>query len=234
MTNEPVLRLCEWSQVRVSATTWPAARRAALDAAARAWQTAHRLNAAPLSWSGVDGCTLQARQWAGVVEIDGATVEIYPKLDAHLLDQAAPDAAGAQTVLHSLLWLMEAGGYGDIVETETAPLGQAPLSFVDVWAYLLAKNLRAALRLGLAHTYQAHSATRPAVRGRVLLGQQLTRHWNRCDRIACAWHEWTPDTPLNRLLKAACRALSRRARHAVARGLLFDCLFLLDDVADVP
>jgi hypothetical protein len=68
----------------------------------------------------------------------------------------------------------------------------------------------------------------------VHIGQQVSRNWNRMDRVACAWDEWTPDTPLNRLFKCACRWLSVRVAHPVARGLLYDCLFLLDEVADVP
>jgi 5-methylcytosine-specific restriction endonuclease McrBC regulatory subunit McrC len=228
-----VLRLCEWSSVRVSPKFWNRERREEVARAAQSWREEHRLSHLPLIWEGSDGCMLRARQWVGVVEVAGATIEIFPKLDAHLLDEAQPgDRAGS--VLRSLLWMMEASGMEDALEAETAGLDESPLSFVDLWAYLLAKNLRARLQGSASHAYRYQEDTVHAVRGRIQIAAQVSRHWNRMDRVACAWDEWTPDIPLNRVLKCACRWLYPRVGQASTRGLLFDCLLLLDGVADVP
>ncbi len=228
-----VLRLCEWSSVRVSPKLWNRERRDEVARASQAWREEHRLSHLPLAWEGSDGCTLRARQWVGVVEVGGATIEIFPKLDAHLLDASQPGER-AGSVLRSLLWMMEAAGLEDALEAETAGLDESPLSFVDLWAYLLAKNLRERLQGGAGHAYRHQEGTLHAVRGRIQIAAQVSRHWNRLDRVACAWDEWTPDTPLNRVLKCACRWLLPRAGQASTRGLLFDCLLLLDGVADVP
>ena len=232
-SNGEILRLCEWSKVRVSPDVWPASRRKALAHAADSWRSANNLAESPLVWSGADGCTLEAKRFAGVVEIEGATVEIYPKLDAHLLDRDAPDEHLARSVLSSLAWMIDAANGASAIDTQTASLGEAPLEFADIWAWLFARGLREQLHLGLASSYVAHRDDILAVRGRIETGRQVSRNWNRFDRIACAWDEWTPDTALNRVLKCACRVLARRAKHPVTRGLLFDCLFLLDEVEDV-
>lgn len=228
-----VLRLCEWSSVRVSPKFWNRERRDEVARASQAWREEHRLSHLPLAWEGSDGCTLRARQWVGVVEVGGATIEIFPKLDAHLLDAVQPGER-AGSVLRSLLWMMEIAGSEEALEAETAGLDESPLSFVDLWAYLLAKNLRERLQGGAGHAYRYEEGPLHAVRGRIQIAAQVSRHWNRLDRVACAWDEWTPDTPLNRVLKCACRWLLPRAAQASTRGLLFDCLLLLDGVADVP
>jgi hypothetical protein len=53
------------------------------------------------------------------------------------------------------------------------------------------------------------------------------------DRIACIWDEFTPDIPLNRLFKCACRVLNGRVANPVVSRMLVDCLMYLDQVADV-
>ena len=53
------------------------------------------------------------------------------------------------------------------------------------------------------------------------------------DVIACEWDEFCADTPFNRLLKCACVEVRKRARSPLARGLLGDCAFMLQEVADV-
>ncbi len=228
-----ITRLCEWSKVRVSPQVWTRERRMALTSAADSWRRVNNLPQAPLNWSGVDGCVLEANRYAGVVQIEGATVEIYPKLDAHLLERTAPDESAAHSVLSSLTWMLEVANFGDAIDAQTATLGTAPLEFADIWAWLFARDLREQLQLGLASAYIAHQDDIMAVRGRIQIARQVSQNWNRFDRIACAWDEWTPDTALNRVLKCACRVLSRRVSHPVTRGLIFDCLFLLEEVRDV-
>ena len=225
------IRLTEWSSQRVKSLNLESRR--ALSEAAAHWKTAHRLNALPLEWSGADGCTLSARQWVGVVEVEGARVEIYPKLDKALLAGAAPDKAIADSTLRALLPLLEAAQFGDWVETGDAALGETQLSFVDVWALLLGRHLSVELRRGVVSQYQHQRDDLPGVRGKIAVSRQVGALFNRMDRIACEWDEFSADTPFNRLLKCACLEVRKRAAHPVARGLLGDCAFILDEVATV-
>ena len=225
-----LIRLAEYGS---APTDLPRATRVALHQSARDWKNAHNLNALPLEWGGADGTTLSARQWVGVVEVEGARVEIYPKLDRALLAGAAPDEGIADSTLQALLPLLEAAQFGDWVETGNAALGEADLSFVDVWAFLLGRHLSVELRRGVVSQYQHEGDDLAGVRGKVAIGRQVGALFNRMDVIACEWDEFSADTPLNRLLKCACVAVRKRTAHPVARGLLGDCVFMLDGVADV-
>ena len=207
--------------------------RVAIHDAALGWKCAHNLNKLPLEWGGADGCTLSAKQWVGVVEVEGARVEIYPKLDRALLHGAAPDEAIADSCLRALLPMLEAAQFGDWVETGDAALGETQLSFVDVWALLLGRHLSVELRRGVVAHYQHQRDDLTGVRGKIAVSRQVSALWNRMDRIACEWDEFCADTPFNRLLKCACLEIRKRTTHPVARGLLSDCAWMLDEAADV-
>lgn len=224
------IRLTEWSSRRVELNL---ETRCALSEAAAQWKTTHNLNALPLEWGGADGCTLSAKQWVGVVEVEGARVEIYPKLDRALLAGAAPDERVADSTLRALLPMLEAANFGEWVETGDASLGETGLSFVDVWAFLLGQHLSVELRRGVVSQYQHQRDDLPGVRGKIAVSRQVGALWNRMDRIACEWDEFSADTPFNRLLKCACVEIRKRTSHPVARGLLGDCAFMLDGAADV-
>lgn len=233
MTRE-ILRLCEYSSIRVPPEQWSESRRLEVARAARAWRLSKKLNADPLSWSGADGCTLSARQWVGVVEAAGATVEIYAKLDAgHLsISSSVPSPAQAQSTLSALLWMMSVAGHGEVASWGRAALGESPLSFADVWAFLLGSALLPELKRGPQRAYNACEDDLASPRGRIRWARQAGPLWGRMDSIACAWDEWTGDTPLNRTLKAAARLLATRASSPRARLLLRECIELLSEAED--
>lgn len=222
------LRLCEGGSI---AHSLDREQRHDLEAAALWWQTEHRLRAAPLWFAGADNQRLHAaHNVAGIVEAGGVTVEIYPKLDQALLDHDAPDGENAATVLGHLLWLLEVGEQGKLAETGVAGLEETPDTFFDLWAFLLGQRLLRELELGVPRAYQHHEDDLRLVRGHIRVAAQVTRNWNRLDRIACAWDEFAPDTPLNRLFKCCLQFLLARVPQAASRRWLESCLWFFDEV----
>jgi 5-methylcytosine-specific restriction endonuclease McrBC regulatory subunit McrC len=205
--------------------------------AAEAWRSVNSLPSSPLSFAGPDGTRLCTRQYVGVVEVNDVAIEIFPKLDATLLEasegQPLSPSAKIEPVMHSLLWMIEVADYRDLAETETAHLEEGPASFIDLFAYLLGKNLLPELERGIAHSYVTFEDDLKMVRGRIGLTRQITQNWNRFDRVYCAWDEFTPNTAVNRLFKCACRFLSDRVNYREAMRLLRDCQGMLSEVEDV-
>lgn len=233
MASDGVIRLCEWGRVAVPQLS--ARQRREIAAVAQEWKAEHRLNQPPLSFEGADGGILTARQFVGVVEVAGATVEIYPKLDKGLLAQGGGvTPAQSRSVLRNLLWMLAQSGYEEIADAGEGGLEQSEASFTDLFALLLARRLREELAAGVPRRYERHEDDLRAIRGRLLIGQQATRNLDRYDRIACAFDEFTPDTPFCRVLRCACRELRARTKRSEASRLLNECLALLDDVSDVP
>jgi 5-methylcytosine-specific restriction endonuclease McrBC regulatory subunit McrC len=229
------IRFSEWSRVVDHGLAAETCRE--VDAAAEAWRILNGLPVAPLSFAGPDGRQLCARQYVGVIEVNDVVIEIYPKLDSALIvasnKEPLSPSVRVDTVMHNLLWMLEVANHRDLVETTTAHLEEAPLSFVDLFAYLLGKNLLPELERGVPHTYVTFEDDIKTVRGRIGLVEQVTRNWNRFDRVFCAWDEFTPNTAINRLFKCACRFLADRVNYMEAARLLIDCQALLSEVEDV-
>jgi 5-methylcytosine-specific restriction endonuclease McrBC regulatory subunit McrC len=208
-----------------------------IDEASEAWRTLNRLTVSPLGFAGPNGRELCARQYVGIIEVGDVSLEIYPKLDALLIEGSQGNPLSSDktrgSVMRSLLWMLEMADHRDLAETATAHLDEAPTSFFDLFAYLLGKNLLPELERGVAHKYVAIADNIGAVRGRINLVEQVSRNWNRLDRMSCVWDEFTLDTPINRLFKSACRFLSERVNYSEAARLLLDCEAILSEVADV-
>jgi len=100
-------------------------------------------------------------------------------------------------------------------------------------AWLFARRLRAQLAAGQPREYISMRDDLPLVRGSVDFTRQTTVLFGRPDRIACSWDEFTPDTPLMRLLRCACALLLSRARLPGTMNELQEALSLLADVSDV-
>jgi 5-methylcytosine-specific restriction enzyme subunit McrC len=85
---------------------------------------------------------------------------------------------------------------------------------------------------GLLHRYKAVNEDLPALRGRISWPRQASVLLGRCDRIACAYDEFTADVPHNQVLKCALKAvnLSRSGHLSRRSGAL---LSHFEDVSDV-
>ncbi len=170
------VRLCEWSRVEHKLT---AEVRRDVYAATEEWRLANHLPISPLSFEGPDGSHLCARQYVGVVVVNDVAIEIYPKLDAALINTSETrplsSAAMIDSVMRNLLWMLEAADHQVLAETATAHLEEAPTSFFDLFAYLFGKNLLPELERGVAHAYVTFEDDLKTVRGRIGLNDQVTR-----------------------------------------------------------
>jgi 5-methylcytosine-specific restriction enzyme subunit McrC len=206
-----------------------AVERSAIEEAAERWQISAGLDEPPITFAGSDGSLLCTSQHVGVLEVDGCTIEILPKLDARLLNEDTPDEGATRRVMDNLLWMLSASGFLELTDADRANLKRDKIRFYDLFAYILGKQLRFQLQAGLPHAYVAQHGDLLALRGTVNFADQISRNWNRFDRISCQWDEFTPDTPLNRVLKSACQLLRRRVVNSAAIDLMDECLIYLDE-----
>jgi 5-methylcytosine-specific restriction enzyme subunit McrC len=230
MPPDNVIRLCEWGSVPSKLSL---RQRQEITEVAQEWRREHRMTHPPISFTGTTGEILTARQFVGVVEVAGVTIEIYPKLDKRLLNSNKITDKESRPVLRNLLWMLAQSGYEEIADTGDGSLEHNEASFTDLFALLLARRLREELAAGVPRRYERFEDDLKAIRGRLLIGQQATRNLDRYDRIACAFDEFTPDTPFCRILRCACRELRTRTGNPEAIRQLNDCLTLLEDVSDI-
>ena len=152
---------------------------------------------------------LQSGQVVGILATPRTTLEILPKIDG---EDGAVRAALVRML--AVAWKLR------VTDGELAALDTQRHDLLELLVGLFAGRLLAAVRRGLPHRYMPYEEDLKLLRGRLDITRQMTHLAVRPDRLACRFDELSPDTPLNRVLKAAVSRLARLTRSpANARKL---------------
>ena len=166
--------------------------------------------------------SLVAQNYVGIIDLGNDQVEVLPKIDAPATD-----------VRRSLAKMLCVALDVDVLGEGGTSVNEAD-SILEVLVRLFCAHLWTALHKGMVRRYEAKSDTLTVLRGRVDFTQQLRQNICRPDRLACNFDEFTEDTALNQVLKAALRLLIRVAKRPANQRSLAELLFCMEDVADVP
>ena len=115
---------------------------------------------------------------------------------------------------------------------DLADLGTRKAPLHETIITLFARRLRFELLRGADRGYVGEVDDLRLMRGKLVIGRHVARNASRRERFTCAFDEFTANTKLSRVLKAACRVLLDRTRSSEAHESLSHCLLMLDDVAD--
>jgi 5-methylcytosine-specific restriction enzyme subunit McrC len=172
---------------------------------------------------------LQARQYAGVVRLGHATVQILPKL----YRSDAPPTERAHDATRNLLHMLSYAGLVPLREHELAPLLQRNLDWFEILTYLFATHLAEEWQRGAPYAYQEREAELNVLRGKWLMSEQL-RHPLQHERLPVRYAEYGVDHPLNRVLRYVVEQLWRLTRDAGNRRRLADLRVWMDEVTLLP
>ena len=169
---------------------------------------------------------LKAGQVVGVLSVPGLALEILPKIDGE-------DGAVRKALVHLLAaaWNLDRR----VIEGELAALDTQRRDLLEILIRLFANRLLSAVRRGMPRRYLTHEEDLALLRGGLDVKRQFTHLAARPDRLACRYDELSPDTPLNRVLKAAVSRLAGCTRSATnARRLaeLAACFELVRESTD--
>jgi len=173
-------------------------------------------------------------QWVGVVQVPGVQIEILPKIDALAGAEAKPDSEEAQyEARRNLLYMLSVSGDVPVRSRDVARLAvrQAPLT--ETLAALFANRLRQELLRGPERAYQEHEANLRSFKGKLLVAQQVLHNAAHRERFYCRYDEFSDDTLMNRIFRAACRVLLEVTRTPATQDALWQCMLLLDNVTEV-
>jgi 5-methylcytosine-specific restriction enzyme subunit McrC len=152
----------------------------------------------------------------------GRTLELLPKLEG-----AGP---GEERAL--VMRMLAATGLSPALEAELGRYAASP-HLLEAYLAVAADLGRSALRQGLVHAYERRRFESPAVRGRLRLATQLARYPSRYDRLLVEADVFTPDTPVNRAIKAGIGRIARLTHTPGTLALCRELLTRLDGVGDL-
>ena len=175
---------------------------------------------------------IQAQQWVGVVQVPGLQIEILPKVDNRPSATAVTKSDEWYESRNNLLYMLAVAGDVPIRSRDIARLTtrRAPLN--ETLSALFATSLMGELLRGCQRSYIAHEENLRNFKGRLLVGKQLLKNAAHRERFYCRYDQFSEDTAMNRIFKAACRVLLDVTRTPGTQDTLRHCLLVFDEVSD--
>lgn len=176
---------------------------------------------------------IQAQQWVGIVQIPGLQVEILPKVDTKSSETSAAETDQWCETRRNLLYMLAVSGDVPVRTRDMARLAtrRAPLN--ETLSALFANTLMGELLRGCEKNYVTYEENLRCFKGRLLVGKQLLKNAAHRERFYCRYDQFSEDTALNRIFKAACRVLLDATQTPATQDKLRHCLLVLDEVSDV-
>lgn len=172
---------------------------------------------------------LRARGVVGVIAAPGCQLEILPKIES-LGEHEATDDALRRRLIHMLAVVHDLR----IDTGAMTQLGWQKDTVLELLIRLFCTRLLEAVRMGLPRRYLEHADDFSALRGRLDITRQFSRHVVSPQRLACSYDELSFDIPLNQVMRAAVSRLQRLAQAADNQRLLREIEFAYSDVTRVP
>ena len=164
--------------------------------------------------------------WVGVLQVAGLQLEILPKTD----DRDIHIKEEVEDVRTNLLHMLELAGLTRVRERGTADLSTRRGMIHDQLAARFVARLLAELRRGADRTYSNEERNLLVMRGKLLIGKQLTVNAAHKHRFFCSYDALGEDTPINRTLRSACDVLRRWTLPPTIQRGVAEAAALLDEV----
>jgi len=169
----------------------------------------------------------QARQLVGVLRLGARTIQILPKVH-----RSGDRQQNQQDATRNLLLMLDYAGHLGLREVNLASLKSAS-DWFEVLIYLFALHLKRQWLRGEACTYQPIDALLPVLKGKWRLSAQIHRP-ERKHLFSVTYDEFTPDNPLNRVLRYVVEQLWQLTREGQNRQMLSELRYWMDGVTLLP
>lgn len=170
-----------------------------------------------------------ARNYVGVLQVPGLTVEILPKV----VTVEQPSSADRLLARRNLLYMLGYANRLPVRRRDLADLDVHRFPLLEALICAFAERLLAELGRGVNHAYVRREEDLTFVRGRILFQEQARLSAVHRERVAVAYDDYLPDTDLNRVLRAGCERLLLLSRSIRAQRALRTCMLHFAEVSPV-
>jgi 5-methylcytosine-specific restriction enzyme subunit McrC len=161
--------------------------------------------------------------YCGVIRVGSLTIEILPKVSTGLGNEAQSRGI--------LIAMLRAAGELAVAPVGTGPLGLQKFHLLDVFIIDFCQRVHDLLRRGAIRSYETREENLAAVRGRILLSEDLRSNLFDRSHIFCRYDEFSVDNIHNQELKAALRRLLDFAVAVETKGAINALLLRMADVS---
>lgn len=173
---------------------------------------------------------LRARGVVGILATQDCSLEILPKIDVTPNENIEKqNSAIRKRLIHMLAVALnlklDLGAITDLAwQRET---------LLEILIRIFCEKLTDAVRKGMPRRYVEQEDDLAALRGRLDIPRQFTRHAVNPSCLACRFDVLSEDMTLNRIMKASVLHLSRVSRSPANQQRLRELGFVYADIADI-
>jgi 5-methylcytosine-specific restriction enzyme subunit McrC len=171
-----------------------------------------------------------AKNYVGVIQVPGLTLEILPKIDRSTIDSSDQEKLRAQ---HNLLYMLSFTKKLPFEERDLTSLKLQEMPLLEILIRLFVTRMMQELRRGIDRAYVHREDNLPCVKGKILMTQHLLVNAAHRESFYVGFDEFLDDTPLNRILKATSRRLLSVSITAETQRLLMETVAIFDEVGDI-
>jgi 5-methylcytosine-specific restriction enzyme subunit McrC len=173
--------------------------------------------------------SLRARGIVGILAAKGCSLEILPKIDT--------ESGGSETdqnaeIRKRLIHMLAVALNLKIDLGSVTQLQWQRETILEILIRVFCDKLTDAVRKGMPRRYVEEEDDLSALRGRLDVTRQFTRHAVNPSRLACRFDTLSEDTSLNRIMKAAVLHLSKVSRSSANQQRLRELAFIYADIGE--
>jgi 5-methylcytosine-specific restriction enzyme subunit McrC len=176
---------------------------------------------------------IKASQYVGLVRLGDITLQILPKIaytgNFERPEQSHEHQSAVHSAMRNLLVMLSVACDLPLRAQDHAHLHTESGDWLEILTRLFALELHRQFQAGLPHEYVTIEDRLPVIRGRWLVGEQISRHAHEHTRFDVMYDEFSPDTQLSRIFALTVDALWRLTQDPLNRRLLLDLRTWLAD-----
>jgi len=178
---------------------------------------------------------IQARNYVGVIQVPGCSIEILPKIDhdyksdTRIFETHDIERIRAQK---NLLYMLIFTRRLPLYERDLAGLKIERMPMLEALIAIYTDRLLSEIKRGLDHSYVRKEKNLPFLKGKLLFNEQIRRNLAHQERCFVAYDDFIADTWLNRILKAGSRRMLQMARSNASQVRLREILLRMAEVKD--
>jgi 5-methylcytosine-specific restriction enzyme subunit McrC len=166
--------------------------------------------------------SLVAQNFVGVINLGRDQIEILPKIEGEV-----------SQVRHNLAKMISVVLELELLDEDVSKIDKHNDSILEILVRMFCQRLWQCVRRGMVRQYETRSENLAMLRGRLSVSEQVRKNLARPDRLACVFDEFSENIPLNQVLKAALRVLSKVVEAPANQRNLAELLFCFQEVDDV-
>lgn len=167
---------------------------------------------------------VRCRQYCGVVQLEGLTLEILPKIHGKETDFGSCRQA--------LIRMLRKAGLMKLHRGAGAAVAIQQHVLLDVFIQEFCLLLNEQLLSGKSRDYRQRDDNLGVIKGKLLVNQQLRINLHHRERLYCQFDELTDDILLNRIIKYTLQLLLPKCRSSRVRNRLMELLVRFGDISD--